>query len=355
MTVLDDHEVYRKFDPSDMMGRIGGLPQQCLEAWESALGFPLPPDYAAVDKVVILGMGGSAIGGDLVRTLALTQGGVPVLVHRDYGLPHQVDARTLVIASSYSGNTEETLSSFNQALKTPAKKVAITTGGRLKTLAEERVLPVLAIQYKAEPRVAFGYSLFSLLGLLQKLGLISIEAKDMGEMIGILEGLSAGLGDRVSQETNPAKQLATRLLGRLVIIYGAGLLSKVAFRWKTQFNENGKTCAFSESIPELNHNAVVGYRFPAWLAEKAFVILLRSPSLHPRILIRYDITGELLADAGIAHEVVDASGESPLAQIMSAVLLGDYVSYYLALLNEVDPSPVAAIDYLKGRLAEFKM
>jgi len=355
MTNLDDPEAYRKFDPSNMLGRIGELPQQCLEAWHSAEGFPLPPDYAGVDKVVILGMGGSAIGGDLVRTLAITQGGVPVLVHRDYGLPYQVDARTLVIASSYSGNTEETISSFNQALKTPAKKMAITTGGRLKTLAEESGVPVFTFHYKAEPRAAFGYTFLSLLGLFQKLGLISIESKDIGEMVEVLEELSAGLDKGVLGETNPAKQLATRLLGRLVIIYGAGLLSKVAFRWKTQFNENSKTCAFSESIPELNHNAVVGYRFPAWLAEKAFVILLCSPSLHPRILIRYDITSELLAHAGIAHEVVDARGESPLTQIMSAVLHGDYVSYYLALLNEVDPSPVAAIDYLKGRLAEFKM
>jgi glucose/mannose-6-phosphate isomerase len=144
-------------------------------------------------------------------------------------------------------------------------------------------------------------------------------------------------------------------LGRLVIIYGGGILSKVAFRWKTQFNESSKACAFSECLPELNHNAVVGYRFPSWLAERGFVVLLRSPSLHPRILMRYNVTAEILADAGIAHEVVEAKGESPLSQIMSGVLLGDYVSYYLAMLNEVDPSPVAAIDYLKGRLAEFKM
>lgn len=355
MTRLDDPEVYAKFDPSNMLARIGELPQQCREAWRSAADFPLPADYATVDNVVILGMGGSAIGGDLVRTLALAQGGVSFLVHRDYGLPPQVDARTLVVASSYSGNTEETISSFSEALETPSKKVVVTTGGRLKTIAERHGVPVLTFHYKAEPRAALGYSFFSILAIFHTLRLISTQSKDIDETIKVLEGLSAALGKGVPQEANPAKQLATKLVGRVVIIYGAGILSKVAFRWKTQFNENSKTCAFSECLPELNHNAVVGYRFPPWLAEKAFVILLSSPSLHPRIQTRYNVTGELLAGAGIAHEIIDVKGDSPLTQIMSAVLLGDYVSYYLAMLNEVDPSPVAAIDYLKGRLAGFKM
>ena len=353
MTNLDDPEAYRKFDPSNMIGRIGQLPQQCGEAWQSVMGFTLPSDYSAVDRVVILGMGGSAIGGDLVSALAL-EGGPPVLVHRDYDLPF-VDERTLVIASSYSGNTEETLSSFAKALQTPAKKLAITTGGRLKTLAEESGIPLFCFQYSAEPRAAFGYIFFSLLGLFRKLGLISIESKDIDETITILEGLSTRLDKTAPLNTNPAKQLATRLLGSLVLVYGAGILSKVAFRWKTQFNENSKTSAFSECFPELDHNAVVGYRFPSWLAEKAFVVMLRSPSLHPRTLMRYEVTAEILADAGIAHEVVEAEGESPLSQMMSAVLLGDYVSYYLALLNNVDPSPVAVIDYLKERLGKIEV
>lgn len=352
MTHLDNPEVYRKFDPSDMLGRIGELPKQCLDAWQNASLLPLPADYASVDKVVILGMGGSAIAGDLVRTLALAQGRIPVLVHRDYGLPHLVDAGTLVIASSYSGDTEETISSFSKALETPAKKVAVTTGGKLKALAEETGVPVLTFHYRAEPRAAFGYSFFSILAIFQKLGLLSIESKDLDESITVLEELTARFDKGVPLDTNPAKQLATKLVGRLAVIYGAGILSKVAFRWKTQLNENSKTCAFSECMPELNHNAVVGYGFPSWLAQKAFVVMLRSPSLHPRVLTRYRVTGELLADAGIAHEIVEAKGESPLSQIASAVLLGDYVSYYLAMLNEVDPSPVAAINYLKGRLAK---
>ncbi len=360
MVNLDALEVYKRLDPSNMIGRIGELPQQCLKAWRSAIDFPLPSDYSNVDQVVILGMGGSAIGGDLVRTLAMTEGKIAVLVHRDYHLPQQVDERTLVIASSYSGDTEETLSAFSQALQTPAKKLAITTGGRLGTLAAGKGIPVFTFHYKAEPRAAFGYSFFSLLAFFQKLGLITIEPQDVDETIEVLEELSLNLGKGIPLKANPAKQLATKLLGCLVIIYGAGILSEVAYRWKTQFNECSKAWAFAEYFPELNHNAVVGYRFPLWLrpergeSEKAFVIMLRAPSLHPRILMRYKVTGEILANAGVAYEVIEAKGERPLSQMMSAVLLGDYVSYYLAMLNEVDPSPVAAIDYLKERLASFE-
>ncbi len=352
MINLDDPKIYSEFDPSNMLERIGESSHQCSEAWRSAADFPLPPDYSGVDKVVILGMGGSAIGGDLLRSLMLDKCKLPILVQRDYDLPPLVNERTLVIASSYSGNTEETLSSFSQALKTPAKKLAITTGGRLKALADESSVPAFCFEYNAEPRAAFAYNFFSLLGLIQKLGIISIESKDIDETIRVLEELTTRFGRAVPLETNPSKQLATKLWGHLIIIYGAGILSKVAFRWKTQFNENSKTSAFSECLSELNHNAVVGYKFPEWLAEKGFVVMLRSPTLHPRILTRYKVTAELLTDAGIPHEVVDAKGESPLAQMMSSVLFGDYVSYYLALLNGIDPSPVAAIDYLKRRLAE---
>lgn len=355
MANLDAPEIYQRFDPSNMIGRIGELPQQCLKAWQGAIDFPLPPDYADVDKVIIVGVGGSAIGGDMVRTLAMLEGKATVLVHRDYNLPQTVDERTLVIASSYSGNTEETLSAFSQALQTTAKKLAITTGGRLETLSLEKGIPVFTFRYKAEPRVAFGYSFFSLLAFFKKLGLITIEPQDVDETVRVLEELALNLDRSIPIKANRAKQLAVRLSGRLVTIYGAGILSKVAFRWKTQLNECSKVWAFAECFPELNHNAIVGYRYPAGINQKAFVIMLRSALFHPSILIRYEITADLLNDAGVDHEVVEAKGESPLSQMMSAVLLGDYVSYYLALLNGVDPSPVDAIDYMKGRLARAEI
>ena len=349
MTNLDDLQVYKELDPKGMLWCLHQLPEQCRQAWQAAAGFRLPADYAAVDKVIITGMGGSAIGGALLESMAALKE-IPVFVSRDYDLPPFVDGRTLVIASSYSGVTEETLRAFDQALDTAAKKLVITSGGKLKALAEEKGIPVLCFDYRGPPRAAFGYSVLSLLGIFHRLGLMADKSREVAEMVTVMEGLAGRLNEGTALAQNPAKKLATRLAGHLIVVYGAGILSQVAYRWKTQFNENSKTWAFHEVFPELNHNAVVGYQFPRELAAGAFVILLRSNSINPRTLVRYQLTAELLTRAGIEHEVVPAGGAGPLSQMMSLVLFGDYVSYYLALLNGVDPWPVEAIDHLKEQL-----
>ncbi len=352
MIDLDNPEVYQRLDPSGMRERIRELPEQCLKAWQQALAFKLPKGYFNVDKVIILGMGGSAIGGDLLNSLASLESKTPISVCRDYNLPHFLDTKTLVIASSYSGMTEETLSAFNQSLTTPARKLVITTGGRLKEIAEQNDVPVLTIDYKAPPRAALAHSFIPLVGICQKLGIVIDKAKDVAEMVQVLKGQQSTIDDSCPLKLNVAKQLATRLYGHLAIIYGAGFLSTAAQRWKTQINENSKAWAFYEIFPELNHNAVVGYEFPADLVQKLFVVLLRSPKLHSRTLIRYKLTAEMLSNAKVGHEIIDARGESALSQMMSLVFFVDWVSYYLALLNETDPYPVKIIDFLKKRLAE---
>jgi glucose/mannose-6-phosphate isomerase len=296
-------------------------------------------------------MGGSAAGGDIVRHLAATETKVPIWVHRDYGLPSFVDKDTLVIFSSYSGNTEETLSAFAASLSTPAMKLVITTGGRLGYLAEQQDIPVLLMDYQSPPRAAFPHSFTSLLGILVRLGLLPDRSADWQKTLLILDRLSAELIETTPLVSNHAKQLATRMQGSLAVIYGAELLSGVAWRWKTQLNENSKTWAFCELFPEINHNAAVGYELPSWAKEKVFVVLLCSPSLHPRNVLRYQATTEVLARAGVNWEVVNAPGRSPLAQVMSLVLLGDYLSFYLAILNRTDPTPVDSIDFVKGYLA----
>jgi glucose/mannose-6-phosphate isomerase len=275
-----------------------------------------------------------------------------VLVHRDYALPPSVDNETLVIAASYSGMTEETLASFEAALATPAPKLVITTGGRLQALAQAGGVPAFVFDYESAPRAALGYGLFALLGILHKIGFLSGLAPQVEEAITLLDELASELGETVPQKDNPAKKLAVALYRKLAVIYGAGITSAVARRWKTQINENGKAWAFFELFPELNHNSVVGYGFPQELALGLYVILLRSGDLHRRILRRYEVTSELLDRAGIQHQILDARGQSPLAQMMSLVLMGDYVSYYLALLYEADPTPTKAIDYLKRKLGE---
>jgi glucose/mannose-6-phosphate isomerase len=347
---LDDLKIYEKNDPDGMLARIKELPLQCRQAWQAALDMRLPAGYKDINKVVILGMGGSAIGGDLVKSLVQSEAKIPVIVHRDYGLPAYVDEKTLLIGSSYSGNTEETLSGFELALKTGAKKIAMTTGGKLQKLTEGKNIPVFKIEYKAQPRAALGFSFLPTLGVMQKLGFIQDKSADVAETVGLLESLSVNLGEKSPVKSNPAKQLAQRLYGSLPVIYGAGIAAEAAHRWKTQINENSKAWGFYEVFPELNHNATVGYPLPKEVASRIRVVLLRSPGFIQRIKMRYDITSELLKQAGVAYEYVDSQGKSPLAQMMSLVMMGDFASYYLAILYSVDPSPVKVISYLKEKL-----
>jgi glucose/mannose-6-phosphate isomerase len=348
---LDDPGVYSQFDRQGMLVHIHNFPRLCQQAWQMVMGFTLPQDYRQVQKVVILGMGGSAIGGDLVKSLSLNESGIPVLICRDYNLPQYVDANTLVIASSYSGMTEETLTAFQQSLDTPARKLVVTTGGELKRLCERENVPVFSFDYKTQPRAALPYSFMIILGILQNLGLIQDKSRDVDDMINVLHSLAGRIDEKVPCERNMAKALARKLFGRLPVIYGAGITAEVAHRWKTQINENSKTTAFYEVFSELNHNSVVGYNLPEELTHQCFMVFLHSDHLHERIRLRYEITQNLLDQAGIYYQVVNDEGESSLSRMMSLVLIGDYVSYYLAILNQVDPTPVKSIDYLKDQLA----
>ncbi len=354
MVDLDSASIYSKFDSSGMLRHLHVFPEQCMRAWQKVMAFDLPVDYSRVSRVVILGMGGSAIGGDIVQRLAFMESKVPVWVHRDYGLPAFVDESTLVVASSYSGNTEETLSAFNQSLRIPARKVVITSGGELSRLAEAEGIPAYLIDYRAPPRAAFPHSFVPLLGIFQKLGLIEDKAADLREAVQILTGMTGEITETQPHGSNPAKQMAARLKGRVAVIYGAEMMSEVARRWTAQINENSKNWAFCETLPELNHNVVIGYSFPAEAKERMLVIMLSSRSLGSRNALRYRATAELLTEAGISYEIVESRGESILAQIMGLVLLGDYCSFYLAMLNEVDPTTIDAIDFVKQYLARHE-
>jgi glucose/mannose-6-phosphate isomerase len=349
---LDDTAYLHEVDPADMGGRIAELAKQFADAIEVAGRCVLPEEYAACDAIVIVGMGGSAIGGDLAKRLVEGECRVPIFVNRQYDLPAFVGERTLVVASSYSGNTEETLSAFGEALDRGAKPLAITTDGKLATTCREQNVPLITFDYEAQPRAALGYSLVILLEVLQRLHYVRDMSGDLHEAVETMEALQREIGIEVPEERNLAKQLAHRLEGRLPVIYAAGHLSEVARRWKCQFNENGKGWGVWEVLPELNHNEVVGYEFPEQMSSVARVVMLQSELYSPRLRLRMGVTGEILSDKGIPHETIMVQGASPLAQVMWSVRLGDYVTYYLAVLRGVDPSPVKTIAYLKKRLAE---
>lgn len=348
---LDDLSIYPKLDPSELRHRLRGFPSQCREAWDKAHAFDLPKTYEKVTKVVIAGMGGSAIGGDLLADLASTDTSVPVIVSRDYRLPSYTDENTLVLVCSYSGNTQETLSSFQHALSLGAKIVAITGGGELASTAKAHGVPTFSIDYLGEPRSALGYSALVPTVMLMNLGLMVDKTLEYEEAIHILDALVVEFAEDSQTPKNTAKDLATQLLNRLIVVYGAGIFSGVARRWKTQFNENSKVWAFFELLPEAHHNSVVGYPLPTEVTGRSYVVFLRPRFLHPQTHKRYQVTQDLLERESVPTRIVEGRGDSALAQILSTVVLGDYTSYYLALLQQVDPSPTTSIDFVKDRLS----
>jgi len=275
---------------------------------------------------------------------------VPMQVYRGYHLPVYVDDRTLVIGCSYSGNTEETLTCFRQSLVRGAKTIAITTGGQLRELAGGKNLPAFVYDYKSPPRAAFPYGFIAVLCFMQRLGFVRTVASGIEEVPSFLANQTKEIEERSPESRNFAKKLARFMYDKLAMIYGAEFLSEVAHRWKTQINENSKAWAVYETLPEMNHNSVVGYEFPSDMKGHVSVIMLESTFLSPRIQLRFEVVKRLLDRAGIAFKTVSANGRSPIAQVMSTVLLGDYASYYLAMLNGAEPGPVHAIDYLKDEL-----
>ncbi|MDH7488300.1 MAG: bifunctional phosphoglucose/phosphomannose isomerase [Anaerolineae bacterium] len=351
LELLDDLNAMQRLDPSGMGEAIAGLPRHCREAWAAVQDLPLPPDYALAENVVIAGMGGSAIGGALLQGIIAGECPVPIAICRDYDLPAFVDERTLVIASSYSGNTEETLSAARQARERGARILVLASGGELLRLAKEWGAPAYTIPFKGQPRAALGYSLIPLLGIAQRLGWVADKSADVADAAAVVERWGAELAPHVPAERNAAKQTAARLHGRIPFTYGAEHLAQVAARWQGQFNENAKNFAGHAILPELNHNTVEGFGHPDGVGAPLTVFILRSDLYHPRNRLRCDITGEVLDKNGIAWEAVRPRGQTRLAEVLSLIHFGDWVSYYLALLNGEDPTQIANIGHIKRRLA----
>ncbi len=347
---IETVEAIKKADPGDMLTKIKDLPLQIKDAWKIVQAATLPPAYADVRNITVLGMGGSAIGGEFAAALLADELKVPMSVHRDYGLPGYVGRDSLVIASSFSGNTEETLSGFDEAKKRGAKIMAITTGGRLATEAKAKGMPLITFGYHAQPRAALGYSLTLVMGALTKLGFVRDMGKDIDQALADV----AKLEERVHEgaRTNDAKKMAIELAGKIPVFYGAGVMGVMARRAKDQWNENAKNWAHFDVMSELNHNAVVGFPHPVAAKDTQVVLLLRSKRDDARHRVRFDVTKELLDRSQIPHTDLEFDGASMLSEVLQMTYFTDYVSFYVALLNGADPSPVTSIDFLKDRLAK---
>ena len=331
---------------TSMLEKIQQFPEQIQSAWSLIKAAELDlPERESIDRILVLGMGGSAIAGDLVAALAEEQCRVPMAVHRGYGLPAWVDRRTLVIGSSFSGNTEETLSGWKRAGQIDAPRIAITTGGDLAEQAESERL--VRFDYEAQPRAALGYSFTLLLALLARIGLFPNPADELAAAVKALKA--------TEDEPTPAtKAMLKHVEGGIPVVLAAEHLTPVARRWSTQINENSKSWAFWNAYPELDHNLIVGLGHPKAAIENNSlrVVHLLSDHYHAQTKRRIEITTELMRDAGIP--VLDHALEkkaSRLNEMLQTIAKGDYLSYYLAKKYKTDPTPVPEIQTLKQRLS----
>lgn len=348
---LDRPDTYQDRDPDDMYGRVNDLAAQIESAWVLAEDVRLPHRYRDAANVIIAGMGGSAIGGSLLESYGQGTIPVPVAVWRGYDLPAYVDGRSLVIAVSYSGNTEETLSALKAAHDRGAMLACVTTGGAIGNLTRDWGVPTVRFAYPAQPRATLGYLFTPLLSLFSQLGFLPPQGEAVREAVEAARAATQSWGAESPTAGNAAKQLARRCVGRVVIAYGAEYLGGVARRWKTQLNENAKNWGFFEEFSELDHNAIVGYEHPSAFNDIAHVLVLTGSHLSERIQTRMEVTAGLMTRYGVSHETVLPPAGGILAEMISTIALGDYMTYYLALLNGADPTVIEPIDHLKAALA----
>ncbi len=339
------------FDPQDMLGYIESLPANLSDAWQ--LGHELPlPEVGQIKQILIAGMGGSAIGGDFLAGFVSDICPIPVISHRDYSLPAWAKGpETLVICSSHSGNTEETLSAFETALAQGCSILALSTGGLLADKADDAGITAWRFEHHGQPRTAIAYSFGLLLALLERLGIVGDQADHVNSAVLAMQAQAQKLSQDVDVTYNPAKRLAGQLMGRYVSVFAAGAFEVIARRWKTQINELAKAWAQFEVIPEADHNTLAGLLNPDELLPKVAAIFLRAEIDHPRNVLRLDATKQSFMLEGLVTDEVRAEGQTRLAQMWTLLQFGDYVSYYLALLYKVDPTPVDALLALKAKLA----
>jgi len=354
MKIIDDARKVREQDPGGMYDRICDFPSQFEDALTRAAQVRLPAwNKDAISHVVLAGLGGSAIGGDLVRSYLADGLKVPFFICRNYTLPDFVDSSSLVFVSSYSGNTEETLSAFEDASRRSARIICMTSNGKVEETCSREHLPCVKLPKDFQPRAALGYSFVPVLALLEKLGFVRGEEARIRKTGQFLENSKKEYQVEVETPTNPAKQLALKLHGKLPIIYAAtDHFDTVATRWKGQFCENAKMLAFCNVFPEFNHNELVGWKVLSDYRDDLKVVVLRDRDDHPRIKRRMEIVKSIIERQKVEVIEVESSGDELLSRMFSLIQLGDFVSFYLAILNGEDPSPVKVIDHLKGELAK---
>jgi len=346
----------KQIDKSDMLNLLLDFPQQCRAALNIAENAKILFEKKDFNKIVFVGMGGSAIGADLVRSYLYFECKIPILVLREYTLPAYVDDSTLVFLVSYSGNTEETLGVYKGAKEKGLTMIAISSDGQLKESAKSDDVTFIEIPKNLPPRCALGYLSIIPLCILAKLGLINDVSPSINQAINVLEELkNKSLKPYIGLQDNIAKSVALRLFNKFTVIYSASVHFDVcASRFRGQLAENSKALASSHVFPEMNHNEIVGWQNPKKTFKNFAVVMLRDNQMHPRVAKRMDITSGILKKEDVNLIEIWSRGEGLLSRIFSLIYIGDFISYYLAILYGIDPTPVDRVTYLKKRLSEAK-
>jgi glucose/mannose-6-phosphate isomerase len=329
-----------EYDSENMYQALKDFPKQVEDAVKLAQDIRITEP---IDKIVITGLGGSALPGEILASY-LKDTPIPIFINKGYSLPEYINQNSLVFVISYSGNTEETINSYRIAAKRNCQIVVISAGGKLKDLAEQgkkHYVKVPKPTQDFQPRLAIAYQFFPILTILQNSGLIEDKSEEIQKTIATLQ-------KPIFEER--AKKLAETLAGKIPVIYTSDRMKAVAYKWKIDFNENSKTQAFYNIFPELNHNEMVGW---SNLQGSYYIILIKDEDDFPRIKKRMDITKDILKKKGIPLTEILLTGSSALNKIFSAIYIGDWTSYYLALQYKTDPTPVAMVEDFKKQLGPF--
>ena len=354
MNNIDDIKTIEKFDKSNMRKLLHGFPHQGEKMLESMGHIKLPPVYKEVKNIIVSGLGGSSVGGDLLKNFLRDKINLPLIVNRSYTLPHWVGKDTLLICVSYSGNTEETLNTYKIAKEAKSKIIVISSGGELTGLAKGDGFPYIPVpEVGIPPRTALGYLFFPQLFIIKMLGFADIEDSELSEAIQTLKNLREEIDISSPKNKNISKKLAEEIYQTIPLVYTTSdYLEGAGIRWKTQINENSKSPVYCEFFPELNHNEIMGWEGGEELVGKFSLILLRDKGESERMLKRIGITLSLIKDNVSKMLEVHSRGNKLLSRILSLIYIGDYVSFYLAVLNGVDPTEIKSISSLKKSLSK---
>lgn len=342
--MLDQPDVIARYDKSDALGVITGLPGQLAHT------YPVPDglaDMTGITSIVLTGMGGSAQGAEFINTWLSDRLSIPVIIVRDYEIPAFIGPDTLILASSYSGNTEEALAAIHHAADKKAHIVVITSGGKLLEIAKERNYPLYVVPSGFQPRFAVLYDVRAIASVIQALGLAEGILDELEASGTWLEGQLGAWSPAVATIDNPAKRIAEQLVGHPVVVYAGPSLKFAAMKWKIAFNENAKNIAFYNYLPEMDHNEFIGWEHPKRSGLK--VIELLSDLDISQVIKRFEISNKLLSEY-FEPIKVHADGETRLQQLVWTIGMGEYVATYLAFLNGIDPTPVDMVEKLKAQL-----